>query len=147
MTDLAQLGIRIEAHGDRLRYSPRSAVTPDLGQRMKAHKGELLAMLRQGAKPQETEPPRNVAPILPVEDGTPAEARPERTEPQHGLIGHAPQHSPRPPVSILADPPVICPRCQSRRVLRELRSMTRGLCWDCSIVSTESPRMSANADQ
>ena len=47
MTDLARLGIRIEAHGDRLRYSPRSAVTPDLADRMKAHKGELLAILRR----------------------------------------------------------------------------------------------------
>lgn len=47
ITDLKQLGIRIEAHGDRLRYSPRSAVTPDLTRRMKAHKGELLAILRR----------------------------------------------------------------------------------------------------
>jgi hypothetical protein len=46
MTELARLGIRIEAHGDRLRYSPRSAVTPDMAQRMKAHKGELLGILR-----------------------------------------------------------------------------------------------------
>ena len=46
ITDLDRLGIRIEAHGDRLRYSPRSAVTPDLTRRMKAHKGELLAILR-----------------------------------------------------------------------------------------------------
>jgi hypothetical protein len=42
MTDLARLGIHIEAHGDRLRHSPRSAVTPDVAQRMKAHKHELL---------------------------------------------------------------------------------------------------------
>ena len=48
MTDLARLGIRIEAHGDRLRYSPRSAVTPDLAQRMKTHKGELLEILQAG---------------------------------------------------------------------------------------------------
>lgn len=47
MTDLARLGIHIEAHGDRLRYSPRSAVTPDLADRMKAHKGELLAISRR----------------------------------------------------------------------------------------------------
>jgi len=46
MTDLARLGIRIETHGNRLRYSPRLAVTPDLADRMKAHKGELLAILR-----------------------------------------------------------------------------------------------------
>jgi hypothetical protein len=47
LSDLIRLGIRIEAHGDRLRYSPRSAVTPDLADRMKAHKGELLAILRR----------------------------------------------------------------------------------------------------
>ena len=45
MTDLARLGIRIEAHGDRLRYAPQSAVTPHLLAGMKAHKAELLAML------------------------------------------------------------------------------------------------------
>ena len=47
IADLARLGIRLEAHGDRLRYSPRSAVTPDLADRMKAHKAELLAILRR----------------------------------------------------------------------------------------------------
>jgi hypothetical protein len=47
ITDLARLGIRLEARGDRLRYSPRSAVTPDLADRMKAHKGELLTILRR----------------------------------------------------------------------------------------------------
>ena len=45
MVDLDRLGIRLAAHGDRLRYWPRSAVTPDLADRMKAHKGELLAVL------------------------------------------------------------------------------------------------------
>ena len=46
LAELDQRGITIEAHGGRLRYSPRSAVTPDLADRMKAHKGELLALLR-----------------------------------------------------------------------------------------------------
>ena len=46
IADLAQLRIQLEAHGDRLRYSPRSVVTPDLADQMRAHKGELLAMLR-----------------------------------------------------------------------------------------------------
>ncbi len=46
MNELAQRGIRIEASGDRLRYSPRSAVTPELADRMKAHKGELVTILR-----------------------------------------------------------------------------------------------------
>lgn len=46
MADLNHRGVRLEAHGDRLRFSPRSSVTPDLAERMKAHKGELLALLR-----------------------------------------------------------------------------------------------------
>jgi len=45
MVDLTRLGIRLEANGDRLRYSPRLAVTPELADRMKAHKDELLAIL------------------------------------------------------------------------------------------------------
>ena len=55
MAYLARLGIRIEAHGDRLRYSPRSAVTPELADRMKAHKGELLAILRRDPEAGETD--------------------------------------------------------------------------------------------
>ena len=35
MADLTRLGIRLEAHGDRLRYWPRSALTPELANRMK----------------------------------------------------------------------------------------------------------------
>jgi hypothetical protein len=50
MSDLREHGIHLEAHGDRLRYSPRSSVTPNLAQRMKANKGELLAMLRRDTK-------------------------------------------------------------------------------------------------
>ena len=33
-----------------------------------------------------------------------------------------------PPPEILADPVVTCPQCQSARVLRELRTLTHGLC-------------------
>jgi len=46
IADLDQLGIRLEAHGDRLRYSPRTVVTPDLADQIKARKGELLTLLR-----------------------------------------------------------------------------------------------------
>jgi len=47
LLDLARRGIRLEAHGERLRYFPRSAVTPDLLDRLKAHKGELLASIER----------------------------------------------------------------------------------------------------
>ena len=39
--------------------------------------------------------------------------------------------SPTPPQEILADPIVLCPKCHSRRVLLELRTMTGGLCYPC----------------
>ena len=63
MIDLARLGIHIEAHGARLRYSPGSAVTPDLTRRMKAHKGELLAILRRD--PEAGEPDEGIEVIDP----------------------------------------------------------------------------------
>ena len=46
IADLDRLEIQLEARGDRLRYSPRSAVTPELAQRMKDHKCELLTILQ-----------------------------------------------------------------------------------------------------
>jgi len=46
LADLDRLGVRLEADGDRLRYHPRSALTGELVARLKAHKGDLLAMLR-----------------------------------------------------------------------------------------------------
>ena len=46
LMDLGLLGIRLQADGDRLRYHPRSALTPDLLARLKAHKADVLALLR-----------------------------------------------------------------------------------------------------
>jgi len=46
IAELTRLGVRLEAHGDRLRYYPRSLVTPALADRLKAHKCGLLAMLQ-----------------------------------------------------------------------------------------------------
>ena len=45
LADLAVRGIRLEADGERLRYHPRSALTPKLLERLKAHKADLLALL------------------------------------------------------------------------------------------------------
>jgi len=39
------MGIRLQALGDRLRYHPRSAVTPGMVEQLKGHKAELLAIL------------------------------------------------------------------------------------------------------
>ena len=49
LADLKARGVKLVAHGDRLRYYPRSAVTPDLLERIKIHKVELLALVRPGA--------------------------------------------------------------------------------------------------
>ncbi|MCA8998862.1 MAG: hypothetical protein KDA80_17820 [Planctomycetaceae bacterium] len=56
LADLVRLGIRIEAHEDRLRYSPRSSVTPDLEARIRAHKRELLEMLKRNPSSKEFDP-------------------------------------------------------------------------------------------
>jgi hypothetical protein len=45
LADLAARGIEVQAHGDRLRFRPPNAVTPDLVQRLKTHKAELLVQL------------------------------------------------------------------------------------------------------
>ena len=56
LAKLTQLGIEVGVDGDRIWYSPRSAVTPDLAKRMKAHKGELLATLGPEAPAEESDP-------------------------------------------------------------------------------------------
>lgn len=78
LLELAGLGILLEAHGDRLRYSPRSALTPDLLTRLKTHKAELLAILRPEAG--STDPVNAVEPLGP--DGWPVDCiAPEQVTP------------------------------------------------------------------
>lgn len=45
LAELTRRGIELQAHGDVLRYRPRTALTPDLLKRVQAHKPELLAIL------------------------------------------------------------------------------------------------------
>ncbi len=56
LIELTRRGIELQAHGDRLRYRPRSVLTPELAERVRAHKAALLALLRHGRPPQ---PPQN----------------------------------------------------------------------------------------
>lgn len=69
LTDLAGLGITLVAHGDRLRFAPRSAVTPELLARIVQHKAELLQLLApepvdaegaSDAEPAGPEPPADL---------------------------------------------------------------------------------------
>ena len=48
LADVTRRGIELVAHGDRLWCRPRSALTPELVDRLKAHKAELLAILGHG---------------------------------------------------------------------------------------------------
>ena len=50
LADLRRRGIKLEIHEDRLRYSPRSAVTNDLLEELRVHKPCLMALLRAGAE-------------------------------------------------------------------------------------------------
>lgn len=46
LADLRAVGLTLMLHGDSIRYSPRTAMTPALRARIARHKGELLALLR-----------------------------------------------------------------------------------------------------
>jgi DNA polymerase-1 len=46
LAELARCGIELQVHGDRLRFRPQAAVTPDLLERLKRHKAELLALMQ-----------------------------------------------------------------------------------------------------
>lgn len=49
LDDLAQLGVIATANGDKLHLNaPRGALTPDLLDRLRVHKQDLLALLRAG---------------------------------------------------------------------------------------------------
>ncbi len=46
LTELDQLGVKLEADGDRLLYAgPQAAISPELIERLKANKTDLLALL------------------------------------------------------------------------------------------------------
>lgn len=46
LSELQQKGIRLEARGDRLRYAPASAVTPELREALATHKAQLISLLK-----------------------------------------------------------------------------------------------------
>ncbi len=48
LTELARLGIRLKADGERLRYAPQAALTPDLAEWLRIHKPAVLAYLKTG---------------------------------------------------------------------------------------------------
>ncbi len=68
LADLTGRGIELRAEGGRLRFRPVAAMTPELAERVKAHKGELLALLNPSsmAEPSETHADREIRRFLRV---------------------------------------------------------------------------------
>lgn len=54
---LTARGIVLQAEGGRLRFRPKAAMTPDLAERVKLHKPELLALLAGGPEAEAPWPP------------------------------------------------------------------------------------------
>lgn len=48
LVELARLGVQLNADGERLRYAPKAALTPELAERLREHKPAVLAYLRTG---------------------------------------------------------------------------------------------------
>ena len=51
LVDLIGRGIELRAEGERLRFRPVTAMTPELAERVKAHKAELLDLLNPASMP------------------------------------------------------------------------------------------------
>ena len=60
LAELTQRGFELQVRGDRLRYRPRSAMTPDLARRVRDHRDELIAILTE-SQDRPTETPRDKA--------------------------------------------------------------------------------------
>ena len=46
LKEMSDRGIEVQRDGDRLRFRPASAMPPDLADRLRTHKAEILAALR-----------------------------------------------------------------------------------------------------
>ncbi len=64
LADVARRGITLQAEAGKIRFRPRSAMTPDLAERIKAHRSALLALL---SNPGPDTTPPDVTAIAPRE--------------------------------------------------------------------------------
>jgi len=88
--ELRSLGVTLAANGDRLRFSPRSAVTGELLQRLRDSKAELLAMLASGS--QEMLPTGNKSDLSTTVEKI--EVVPFGTKSETSPVGDVPETSP-----------------------------------------------------
>lgn len=165
MADLQAPGVTLAADGDRLRFHPRDAVTPELLARLRDCKAELLAMLRtHGADgPQDDRGDAlqahgadaagpAAAGSDPGDDGPSGTDRPagqalpgdwqECITPDGRLGCLQPQAvapvrtwPPLVPSGIIADPVIICPGCGRLQVVPGQPGRPSGLCFGCWILS------------
>ena len=56
LADLADAGVVLVADGDRLRFHPKAAMTPELLDRLKEHKPEVMAVMADPWPAVEAEP-------------------------------------------------------------------------------------------
>jgi hypothetical protein len=148
--ELRALGVTLQARHDRLRFHPRSVVTPDLLVRLNAHKPELLLILTQpqnapvpAAVPSGGELARGDSQQHPVGNegdgpqdspaahstGALGEQAPGTAPPAHQW--KLPPWPPVVPTEILADPRPICRDCRTAPVVPGQPGRPDGLCRSC----------------
>jgi hypothetical protein len=127
LAECAKLNVRLRPTSDgRLAIGARQALPSILLEKLKAQKVEILKAL--AANPCADDPQTVAGPKdCPVHSG--------RTGSAHRLCDNGfPAITPKmPPPSILAAPRVLCPRCNRRAVLQELRTLTNGQCYECAV--------------
>jgi hypothetical protein len=157
LAEVAQIGIKLWVEGDAIRYAPKTAMRPDLSARLKAHRDEVLHLLKPSPVTcdqirlwlhclREAGCRIRLVDDEPVIEWAPKMGTPDRRrewaenldaialllqETTRAVRPMQPRPIGSPPDSILADPIILCPQCSCRPVLRELRKLTGGLCYSC----------------
>jgi len=130
LADCAKLNVRLRPaeDGQLAIGGPRKALTTNLLERIKAHKADLLTALTAASETPGTR--RTMAST----DSDDRGLRWSRRGSSHRLCANAFWAIPItiPPPEIWASPLVLCPECHQRPVLRELRDMTGGQCYECA---------------
>ena len=89
LQEIQSIGVRVTAHGDKLRLEPGSKVTDELADRMRVNKGKLLAVLRSAPDAPATNTTGQDV------DGNAEAAAPSTQPPIDGFDGWTELHRPR----------------------------------------------------
>ena len=120
IAEVAQLGITLWAESGKLRFRPKTAMTPELAASLKVNRNEVLRALAS-------------TPAMPGTVSRQRESVLRGSDHSRRLIGNGfpPHRVPAVPDVVLATPKIACPACGLGRVLPELRILTGGLCHFC----------------